>query len=131
LDQVRAGTARRITRPGHVFSRIHVADIAGALEASIGRPDPGAIYNLCDDEPAPSSDVVGFACRLLGVEPPPEIPLEQAQLSEMALSFYGESRRVSNARIKRELGFELLYPTYREGLTALTAVDERLSPGPR
>ena len=131
LDQVRAGTARRIVKPGQAFSRIHVADIAQALEASIGRPRPGAIYNLCDDEPAPSSDVVAFACRLLGVEPPPEIPFEEARLSEMALSFYGESRRVSNAAIKRELGLDLLYPTYREGLTALAAADERLSPGPR
>ncbi len=131
LDQVRAGTARRIVKPGQAFSRIHVADIARSLEASIDRPDPGAIYNLCDDEPAPSSEVVAFACRLLGVEPPPEIPFEQAQLSEMALSFYGENRRVSNARIKRELGLDLLYPTYREGLAAIAAADERLSSGPR
>lgn len=126
LDQVRAGTARRIVKPGQVFSRIHVADIAQALEASIDRPRPGVIYNLCDDEPAASSDVVAFACSLLGITPPPEIPFDQAQLSDMALSFYGENRRVSNAKVKRELGIELLYPTYREGLSALMA-EKRLS----
>lgn len=126
LDQVRAGTARRIVKPGQVFSRIHVADIAQALEASIDRPRPGVIYNLCDDEPAASSDVVAFACSLLGIAPPPEIPFDQAQLSDMALSFYGENRRVSNAKVKRELGIELLYPTYREGLSALAA-EKRLS----
>lgn len=123
LDQVRAGTARRIVKPGQAFSRIHVADIAAALEASIDRPDPGAIYNLCDDEPAPSAEVVAFACGLLGVEPPPEIPFATAKLSEMASSFYGENRRVSNARVKRALGLQLLYPTYREGLRALAAAD--------
>lgn len=126
LDQVRAGTARRIVKPGQVFSRIHVADIAQALEASIDRPRPGVIYNLCDDEPAASSDVAAFACSLLGITPPPEIPFDQAQLSDMALSFYGENRRVSNAKVKRELGIELLYPTYREGLSALMA-EKRLS----
>jgi hypothetical protein len=126
LDQVRAGTARRIVKPGQVFSRIHVADIAQALEASIDRPRPGVIYNLCDDEPAASSDVVAFACSLLGIAPPPEIPFDQAQLSDMALSFYGENRRVSNAKVKRELGIELLYPTYREGLSVLVA-EKRLS----
>ncbi|WP_119418854.1 SDR family oxidoreductase [Desertibaculum subflavum] len=119
LDQVRAGTARRVVKPGQAFSRIHVADIAQALEASIARPDPGAIYNLCDDEPAASADVVTFACELLGHAPPPEVPFEAAQLSDMARSFYGESRRVGNAKVKRELGLSLLYPTYREGLRAL------------
>lgn len=119
LDQVRAGTARRVVKPGQAFSRIHVADIAQALEASIGRPDPGAVYNLCDDEPAASAEVVAFAAALLGREPPPAVPFEAAQLSDMARSFYGESRRVSNAKAKRELGLTLLYPTYREGLRAL------------
>lgn len=119
LDQVRAGTARRVVKPGQAFSRIHVADIALALEASIGRPDPGAVYNLCDDEPAASADVVAFAAGLLGRAPPPAVPFEAAQLSDMARSFYGESRRVSNAKVKRELGLSLLYPTYREGLRAL------------
>lgn len=119
LDQVRAGTARRVVKPGQAFSRIHVADIAQALEASITRPDPGAVYNLCDDEPAASAEVVAFAAALLGHDPPPEVPFEAAQLSDMARSFYGESRRVANAKLKRELGVALLYPTYREGLRAL------------
>jgi len=123
LDQVRAGTARRIVKPGQAFSRIHVADIAQVLEASIDRPNPGAIYNLCDDQPAASAEVVAYACGLLGVEPPPEIPFDQAQLSGLSLSFYGENRRVSNARAKRELDLELLYPTYREGLRALAEAD--------
>ena len=119
--KVRAGTARRIVKPGQVFSRIHVADIAAALEASIARPDPGAIYNLCDDDPAPPEDVIAEAARLLGLAPPPEVPFEEAELSAMARSFYAESKRVSNARAKRELGLALAYPDYRAGLAALAA----------
>jgi nucleoside-diphosphate-sugar epimerase len=119
LDQVRAGTAKRIDRPGHVFSRIHVEDAASALLASMARPDPGASYNVCDDEPAEPASVVAEACRLLGVEPPPLVPFEAAGLSPMARSFWADNRRVSNARIKRELGVRLRYPTYREGLRAL------------
>ena len=119
LDAVRAGRAQRIVKPGQVFSRIHVADIAQVLRASMARPEPGAIYNVCDDDPAPPADVVAFACDLLGVPPPPPLPLEQAQLSEMALSFYADSKRVSNRRIKERLGVRLLYPSYRDGLAAL------------
>lgn len=118
IDQLRAGTAKRIAKPGQLFNRIHVGDIAAALAASMARPDPGAIYNLADDEPACSADVVLEASRLLGVAPPPEIPLEQAGLSAMGRAFYSESKRVRNDRIKRDLGLQLAYPTYREGLVA-------------
>lgn len=117
--KVRAGTARRIVKSGQVFSRIHVEDIARVLEASIIRPHPGAIYNVCDDEPAPPQDVIAYAAELLGVPVPPEVPFAEADLSPMARSFYAESKRVSNARIKNELRVELAYPSYREGLRAL------------
>ena len=119
LDAVRAGTARRVVKPGQLFSRIHVADLAAVIAASIARPDPGAVYNVCDDEPAPPQDVIEHACRLLGAPVPPAIPFEDAQLSPMARSFYAESKRVSNARIKAELGVRLIYPDYRAGLAAL------------
>jgi len=121
LDQLRAGTAKRVVRPGQVFSRIHVADIVAVLRASMARPDPGAAYNLCDDDPAAPADVVGFAAGLLGLPPPPELPVEAAALSPMARSFWDDNKRVSNARIKRELGVELRYPSYREGLRAIIA----------
>jgi nucleoside-diphosphate-sugar epimerase len=117
------GTARRIVKPGQQFSRIHVEDIAGVLEASIARPRPGAIYNVCDDEPAPPQDVVAHAAELMHVAPPPEQPYETAELSPMARTFYRDSRRVRNQRIKEELGVTLAYPSYREGLAALLAVD--------
>ncbi|MDB5426918.1 MAG: Nucleoside-diphosphate-sugar epimerase [Phenylobacterium sp.] len=119
LDRLRAGGARRIVSAGQVFSRIHVDDLAAGLEASMARPRAGAIYNLCDDEPAPNSDVVAYAAGLLGLPPPPEIPLAEANLSPAALRFYAESKRVSNARAKAELGWRPAYPTYREGLTAI------------
>jgi len=121
--KLREGTARRIVKPGQVFSRIHVDDIARALEASILHPRPGAVYNLCDDEPAPPQDVLAEAARLLGQPPPPEVPFEEAELSPMAQSFYSESKRVSNARVKEELGLRLLHPTYREGLAAILAAE--------
>ncbi|WP_425099867.1 SDR family oxidoreductase [Tropicibacter sp. S64] len=124
FEKVRSGTARRIVKPGQVFSRIHVADIAQVLEASIKAPNPGAAYNLCDDDPAPPQDVIAYAAELLGLPIPPEIPFEQAELSPMARSFYSESKRVSNARIKHELGVALIYPDYRSGLKAL--LDEQL-----
>ncbi len=117
--KVRAGTARRIIKPNQVFSRIHVEDIAQVLAASIARPNPGAIYNLCDDDPAPPQDVIAHAAELLGLPLPPAIPIEEAEMSPMARSFYAESKRVSNDRIKQELGVRLKYPTYREGLAAL------------
>jgi nucleoside-diphosphate-sugar epimerase len=119
LEAVANGTAKRIIKPNQVFSRIHVTDIAGVLEASIANPNPGRVYNVADDEPAPPQDVVAFAAELLGRPAPPEVPFEEAELSPMGRSFYAESKRVDNRRIKRELGYTLVYPTYREGLTAL------------
>ncbi|SIO48728.1 Nucleoside-diphosphate-sugar epimerase [Rhodovulum sp. ES.010] len=118
LDRVRAGTARRIVKPGQVFSRIHVEDIAQVLAASMARPRPGAVYNVADDEPAPPQDVIAFAARMLGRPLPPETPFEEADLSPMARSFYAESKRVANNRIKAELGVHLRHPDYRTGLAA-------------
>jgi nucleoside-diphosphate-sugar epimerase len=124
LTQLAEGTARRIMKQGQFFSRIHVEDIARVLEASLARPRPEAIYNVADDEPAPPQDVIAFAASLLGMEPPPETPFDQAHLSPMAASFYAENKRVSNRLIREELGVELAYPTYREGLRALHAAGE-------
>ncbi len=123
LDQVRAGQARRIEKPGHVFSRIHVDDIAVVLRASIASPNPGAIYNVCDDEAASPADVNAFACKLLAQEPPPVIPYEEVQkeMSPMGLSFWQDNRRVDNRRIKNDLGVILNYPDYRVGLSAILA----------
>lgn len=121
FEKVRNGTARRIVKPGQVFGRIHVDDIAQTLCASIARPDPGATYNLTDDDPAPPEDVIAEAARLLGLPIPPAIPFEQAELTPMARSFYGESKRVGNGRIKRDLGVTLRHPDYRSGLAALLA----------
>jgi nucleoside-diphosphate-sugar epimerase len=119
LINVRDGSAKRIVKPGQIFSRIHVEDIAGVLAASIAKPNPGRAYNVCDDEPCPPQEVVEFAANLLGLPPPPEIRFEDAELSPMAKSFYTDSKRVSNKRITTELGYRLIYPNYREGLTAL------------
>jgi dTDP-4-dehydrorhamnose reductase len=121
LDTMRSGRAQRILKPGHVFSRIHVDDIATVLERSIAAPNPGAVYNLGDDEPAPSDEVLSYAAELLGMPAPPAIPFEQASLSAMALSFYADHKRVANDRIKRELGVTLAHPTYRAGLRAVLA----------
>lgn len=124
LVQIAEGTARRIIKPGQVFNRIHVADIVAVIEASLAAPRPGAIYNVSDDEPAPPQDVVEFASKLCGLDPPPGIPFEKADLSPMARSFYNENRRVRNTLIREELGATLNYPTYREGLAALRAAGE-------
>ena len=121
FEALRAGTARRIDRPGQVFSRIHVEDLAAVLRASIARPRPGAIYNVCDDDPAAPADVAAVAAELLGMAPPPLIPFEQAKLGEMARSFYADNKRVRNDLIKRELGVSLAYPDYRSGLKAILA----------
>ncbi len=121
LETVRAGRAQRIDKPGQVFSRIHVDDIVAALRASMAAPAPGAVYNLCDDDPAPPEAVIAFACELLGVAPPPLVPFAEARLSPMARSFYDDNKRVSNRRLKMELGVRLLYPSFREGLRALWA----------
>ncbi|MEP1962526.1 SDR family oxidoreductase [Tateyamaria sp.] len=122
--KVRAGTARRIIKDGQVFSRTHVDDIAQIIAASIARPNPGAIYNVCDDDPAPPQDVIGHAAALLGLPLPEALDFETAEMTPMARSFYAESKRVKNDRIKDELGVKLLYPTYREGLAALLADDD-------
>ena len=119
FEKVRDGTARRILKPGQVFSRIHVDDIALVLAASISHPNPGAVYNLCDDDPAPPEDVIGHAATLLGLPLPPAIPYDEAEMTPMARSFYAESKRVRNDRIKSELGVTLRYPPSREGLAAL------------
>ena len=122
--KLRAGTAQRIVKPGQVFSRIHREDIVRVLRASMAHPNPGRMYNLCDDDPAPPQDVIGHAAQLLGLPMPPEIAFDQADLGPMARSFYAESKRVSNARIKQELGVSLAYPTYRQGLASLLAAGE-------
>jgi nucleoside-diphosphate-sugar epimerase len=121
LDQVRGGGARRIDKPGQVFSRIHVDDIAAVLSSSMGRPRPGAVYNVCDDEAAPPADVIAFACDLLGVEAPPVIPFTEAEgeMSEMARTFWRDNRRVKNRLLKDELGVCLAHPDYRAGLKAI------------
>lgn len=130
LEKLRQGKAKRIVKQDQIFNRIHVDDIARVLQASIARPRGGAIYNAADDEPAPPQDVVAYAAELLGVEAPREVAFEDAGLSPMGRGFYGENKRVSNARIKDELGVELAYPTYREGMKALVAhLVERSSPG--
>ena len=121
IDSLRAGTARRIVKPGQVFNRIHVDDIALILARAIDAPLGHAIYNVADDEPAPPEDVVAYAADLLGLPVPPAVPFARAGLGDMAASFWAECKRVSNARIKTALGVALAYPTYREGLRALIA----------
>ena len=125
FDRMREGRARRIVAEGQVFSRIHVDDLAAGLEASIARPRAGAAYNLCDDAPAPNSEVLAYAASLLGIAPPPEIRLEDANLTPAAMRFYAESKRVSNARAKAELGWRPAYPTYQAGLGAILAAERR------
>jgi hypothetical protein len=122
IDNLRAGTARRIVKPGQVFNRIHVDDIARVLAAAIDRDTGLGVFNVSDDEPAPPQDVVAYAAELLGLPVPPAVPFEEADLSGMAASFWSECKRVKNARIRRDLEVELLYPTYREGLRALTVL---------
>jgi nucleoside-diphosphate-sugar epimerase len=117
--KVRNGTARRIIKDGQVFSRTHVDDIAQVLAASIARPNPGAIYNVCDDDPAPPQDVIAYAAQLLGLPVPEAVPFEDAELTPMARSFYAESKKVRNDRIKDDLGVKLLFPDYRSGLQSL------------
>lgn len=122
--KVRAGTARRIIKQGQVFSRTHVEDIAQVLEASIAQPNPGAAYNVCDNDPAPPQDVIAYAAELLNMPIPPAVDFETAEMTPMARSFYAESKKVSNARIKDELGVTLRYPDYRSGLNSLLAVED-------
>ncbi len=126
LDRVRNGTARRIDRPRHLFSRIHVEDVATVLEASMARPEPGAAYNVCDDEAAAQADVAAYACGLLGVEVPPLIPFDKAarEMTPLSTSFWRDRRHISNRRIKDELGVVLKYPGYRTGLEAVLAAEQ-------
>lgn len=119
VENLRAGTARRLVKPGQVFNRIHVDDIAAAVAAGIERPDVGPVVNVTDDEPAAPQDVVAYAAELMGLPVPPDIPFETADLSPMARSFYSSNKRVANARLRRELGVALAFPTYREGIAAL------------
>jgi nucleoside-diphosphate-sugar epimerase len=126
FDSLRAGTAQRVIKPDQVFSRIHVADIAGALFASMNRPSPGAVYNLCDDDPAPPDQVIAHAAGLLGMPIPEAIPFDQAKLSPMAQSFWADNKRVSNRKLKEALGYRLLYPDYRQGLAAILKDEGRL-----
>ena len=128
FEKVRDGAARRIIKEGQVFSRIHVADIAQVLMASMARPNPGAAYNVCDNDPAPPQDVLSHAAALLGLPDPPAVRFEDADLGPMATSFYSESKRVRNDRIKDELGVRLLYPTYHEGLSGLLAEETAALP---
>ena len=120
---IRTGKAQRVIKPGQAFNRIHVDDIAATVRASMTKPSPGRVYNLADDLPAPSADLVTYACELLGVEPPPEIPFDEAVLSPMAREFWADNKRIDNSRIKRELGVELAYPTWRKGLDAIFAAE--------
>ena len=118
LDTVRVGTARRINKPGHIFSRIHVEDITNILLASMAKPNPGAIYNVCDDNPAPSHEIISYACEILGRPEPELINFDEADMTPMARSFYSDNKLVNNNRIKEELDVQLKYPNFKEGLKA-------------
>lgn len=128
IDRLRAGNARRIVKPGQVFSRVHVDDIASGLAAILRRPMLGGIFHLCDDHPAPPQDVITHAASLLNIDPPPEIAFEDAELSAMARSFYAECKRLSNAHTKSVLRWTPTYPTFTEGLASILA--EEAAPGP-
>lgn len=128
FDRLRDGTAQRIIKPGQVFSRIHVDDIASGLVALLDHPDAAGVFHLCDDLAAPPQDVTAFAAELICVPVPPDIPFAEARLSPMAASFYAECKRVANARAKAALGWRPRYPTYREGLAAILAAESTPSP---
>ena len=130
LGTVRQARALRIDKPGQIFSRIHVADLVQVLRASMARPAPGALYNVCDDEPAPQAEVIAYACALLGVAPPPAIALDAAPLSPAARSFYDDNKRVANRRIKTDLAVEFRFPSYREGLAAILAEEGEITASP-
>lgn len=121
LDRLREGTARIVRKPGQVFNRVHVDDAVSGLFASMGRPRPGAAYTLCDDEPAPADVVMEGAARRLGLPRPPEVDLDDPSVSEAMRRFYRDSKRLSNARAKAELGWRPRYPSWRDGLEALIA----------
>jgi nucleoside-diphosphate-sugar epimerase len=126
FSKVKSGVARRIVKKNQVFSRIHVDDISQVLVSSMTAPNPGVIYNVCDDDPAPPQDVISYAAELLGLPEPQEVCFEDAELTEMARSFYAESKRVKNNRIKDELRISLKYPNYKEGLISLLENENRL-----
>jgi len=126
LDNVRAGPAQGIAKPGHLFSRIHVADIAQVLRASMAKPNPGAIYNVCDNDPAAPTEVIEYACKLLGAPVPDEVAFEDAfaDMGAMQRTFWADNRLVMNDKIKDELGVTLKYPDYKSGLEAVLAEEE-------
>lgn len=125
FDRIRSGKAKAIIKKGHVSNRIHVDDISSALMASIARPHPHAIYNLADDDPCPPQDVLQFAATLLRVRAVDETSYQDAEMSDMARSFYAEERRTSNARAKKELDWFPQYPSYREGLVSILEHEEK------
>jgi nucleoside-diphosphate-sugar epimerase len=125
VENIKQGTAKRLVKPNQVFNRIHVTDIARAVAAAIDQPEQAGIYNVTDDLPAPPQDVVAYAAQLLGVPPPPEQAFDPDQLSPMAVSFYAENKRVSNQKLKENLKMQFQYPTYREGIAALVADDDK------
>ncbi len=124
IDSVRVGIARRIIKPGHAFCRVHVEDLVATLMASMNNPNPGQIYNIADDEAAPSHEVIAYAARLLGRDPPPLVRFEDANLAPITLSFYSDNKRVDNSKIKEQLGVQLKYPNYRVGLEACLSIEE-------
>lgn len=126
LDSVRAGVARRINKPGHAFSRIHVEDIVQVLLASMAKPNPGQAYNLADDRAAPSYEVIEEACSLLGLTAPPLIPYDEADLAPITRSFYADNKRIKNDRIKSELAVALHYPTFKEGLKGCLDMEDHM-----
>ena len=126
IDAVRAGTARRIEKEGHVFNRIHVEDIVSTLVASMNKPNPGSIYNLADDHPSSSCDVITFACTLLSIDPPPLVSFECTEMAPIVRSFYKDNKRVRNDKIKQELGVSLQYPDFQSGLQACLENEKNL-----
>lgn len=116
LDSVRHGVARRIEKKGHAFSRIHVEDLAHVIQASMMAPKPGEVYNVCDDHPAPSHEVIDYACQMLGIESPPLLAYEDVDMAPITRSFYADNKRVQNNKIKNDLGITLQYPDYKQGL---------------
>lgn len=124
LDAVRAGTSRRIDKPGQAFNRVHVDDIVETLIASINAPSPGSIYNVADDNPVPSHEVIELACRMLGIDVPPLIPFDQAVMAPIVRSFYTDNKRIKNQKIKDELDVRLIHPDYKSGLVACLAEED-------
>lgn len=119
LDRLTANPSPTTNKPGHYFSRIHVADIAGILAASMQAPTPGETYNVADDYPCNTPEVIAYAADLLGIQPPKLVAFEHAELSEMGREFYASNKRVRNDKVKRSLAYNLLYPSYKEGLRAI------------